>query len=342
MLSPESKTITVGIINYNGESVLPDTLDSVLAQEYPAVQEVLVVDDCSSDGSVSLLHERFPHVHVIEQDKNRGPNPARNRALREAKSDFCLLMDNDVVLEKDVIRLLVEAFETVPDAGVVSAQIRFRDEPHKIQYNGVHVHYTAGAVMNTEESDRPIRVGAVSGGAILVDRKKAFEIGLFDEDFYSGWEDGDFTFRMGLSGYPVLVMTRARVYHKKEATGLTRVAHQARNRWWFIYKNYSWRTIFLIMPMLLFNQIAIGLFMTMKGRLGGFLKGNFDVLLTFSQVLRKRKQVMRLKRVRDRDLLTGKSIDLTGDVPSSGIVRIGLQFLNQLFKLYWLLIRRIV
>jgi len=80
----------------------------------------------------------------------------------------------------------------------------------------------------------------------------------------------------------------------------------------------------------------------MKGRLGGFLKGNFDVLLTFSQVLRKRKQVMRLKRVRDRDLLTGKSIDLTGDVPSSGIVRIGLQFLNQLFKLYWLLIRRIV
>ncbi|NQT24449.1 glycosyltransferase family 2 protein [candidate division KSB1 bacterium] len=333
------KQVTVGIINFNGESVLADTLDSVLAQDYPEIKAILVVDDGSNDRSAAMVRNKYPHVRVIELGENRGPNPVRNRALQESTTEYVLLMDNDIVMDKDVIRLLVEALEAVPDSGVVSAQIRFREDPHKIQYNGVLIHYTAGAVMNTIESDHPIQVRAVSGGTILVDREKAFKIGLFDEDFYSGWEDGDFAFRMGLAGYPVLIMTRAHVYHKKEATGLARVAFQVRNRWWFIYKNFSWRTIILISPALLLNQIAVGLFMTMKGQLGGFLKGNFDAMISIGQVLRKRKKVMEIKQVRDRDLLTGESVSLIGDVAPSGPLKTGLQLMNGFFKVYWWLVK---
>lgn len=332
------KQVTIGIINFNGESVLTDTLDAALAQDYPAIKEIIVIDDGSTDRSVAMIKEKFSVVRVIESGENQGPNPVRNRALLEAKTDYVLLMDNDIVMEKNVIRLLVHALESVPASGLVSAQIRFREEPQKIQYNGVFIHYTAGAVMNTEESDHPIQVGAVSGGTILVDREKAFQIGLFDESFFSGWEDGDFTFRMGLAGYPVLVMTRAHVYHKKEATGLARVTFQVRNRWWFIFKNYSWRTIILISPALILNQIAICAFMMMKGQLGSFLKGNLDAMLSFGHVLRKRKQVMAIKRTNDRDLLTCSSVNLVGDMAPSGVMKIGLQLMNGSFKLYWRLI----
>lgn len=338
-MSAVNNPVTVGIINYNGEAVLAETLDSVLAQDYPAIREILVVDDGSSDRSVSMVRAKFPVVRVIESNENRGPNPARNRVLRESGTDYVLLMDNDIVMEKDALRRLVQTLTDVQDAGVVSAQIRFRESPEKIQYNGVFIHYTAGAVMNTRTDNPPIKVGAVSGGTLLVDRKKAFEIGLFDEDFFSGWEDGDFTFRMALTGYPVLVETRARVYHKKEATGLARVACQVRNRWWFIFKNYSCRTIVLIMPALILNQTAIGLFMTIKGQLGGFLKGNFEALATLPQVNRKRRMIMKVKRVADRELLTGESVNLVGDVPLSGVMQTGMKLMNGFFKLYWALIK---
>lgn len=336
------KQVTVGIINYNGESVLADTLNSVLAQDYPAVTEILVVDDGSTDQSVLMVQKAYPAVRVIELKENRGPNPVRNRALQESISDYVLLMDNDIVMEKDALRLLVEALESVENAGVVSAQIRFRHNPDKIQYNGVHIHYIGGAVRNSRDSDEPVQVGAVSGGTILINRALAFKIGLFDEDFYSGWEDGDFTFRMGLAGYPVLVMPRARVFHKKETTGLSRAVYQVRNRWWFIFKNYSLRTILIIAPALLINQFAVGFFMLLKGQFTAFLKGNVAVLTAIPALLRKRKQVMAIKRVRDRDLLTGESVDLIGDVTPSGPMKTGLQVLNGFFKFYWHLVKRVV
>lgn len=336
------RPVTVGIINYNGESVLTDTLDSVLAQNYPDIHEVLVVDDGSTDNSVTMLKADFPVVRVIESGENRGPNPARNRALRESSTRLVLLMDNDIVMEKDALGLLVRAMESVPDSGVVSAQIRFRNAPHKIQYNGVFIHYTAGAVMNTREADPPVRVGAVSGGTILIDRDKAFEIGLFDEDFYSGWEDGDFTFRMGLAGYSVLVEPRARVYHEKEATGLARVTYQVRNRWWFITKNYAWRTFLFVLPALIVNQLAVGFFLTLKGQFLSFLKGNVQALAAFPHVLRKHRQVQKLRRRSDRKLLTGESVDLVGDVAPSGAMKAGLRLMNGFFKGYWFLIKRVL
>ena len=333
------KRIAVAVINYNGEAVLSETLQSVLKQDYDAVSEIMLLDNHSTDRSIDLVKKEFPKVRIIKMDENRGPNPARNRAIMETDSDLILLMDNDIVLSDDVISRLEEALNDYPEAGIAGSQIRYHHQPDKIQYNGANIHFAGAAVMNHLELEKPVQVGALPAGAILVDREKAIEIGMFDEDFFYGWADGDFSFRMSIAGYPCLNVSRAVVYHKKEKKGQPWVKYQVRNRWWFILKTYHFRTLVVLMPAILLYQTAIFGFCLLKGQLFDFIRGSAAVIPSLPKVLKKRKMVMRNKRIRDKQVLCGRPIDLMGDTGGSGIVALGSKLLNTVFSIYWLFAR---
>jgi GT2 family glycosyltransferase/acetyltransferase-like isoleucine patch superfamily enzyme len=337
------KRVTIAVINHNGEAVLPDTLDSILKLNYSAVEEILLVDDGSTDGSIRLVQNKYPSVKVFILPKNLGPSAARNRAIREAKADWILITDNDVILSPDVLIRLEAAVASHPQAGMAGVQVRLFGDPDKIQYSGAHIHYAGGAVQNKIVFGGPVVVGAVPGAALLIDRTKAQTIGLFDEDFYYGWEDGDFSFRMSLAGYPVLVVPEARVFHKKRGTkGLHWIDYQVRNRWWFLLKNYYGRTLIVCLPAILLYQMAMIVFFAYKGQLISFLKGTAKAFWGLPMVLRKRKQVMGFKTIRDRRLLTGAAIDLMGDVDTGGLVRIAMGLLHRLFSVYWMVAKYLV
>ena len=334
-----SGRVTVGIVNYNGASVLRDTIRSVQKQDYTFVEKIIVADNASTDKSVSIIRSEFPEVEVIELPENRGPNPARNALLRRAETELVLLMDNDIVLNPDVVRRLSDVFVTHPDAGIAGAQIRYAREPEKIQYNAAHIHYAGGAIANKFPFDDPVVVGAVPAGALMIHRERAVEIGMWDEDYFYGWADGDFAFRMTISGYPCLHVAGARVFHAKEKAGLSWVRLQVRNRWWFMLKTYHVRSLIVLMPAILINQLAMFFFLSLKGKAVDFVIGSLQVWKTLPLVLRKRKAVQRLKRVRDRTVLSGEPIDMLGAVETSLPVRTAGGLLNAFFSVYWALTR---
>ncbi|MBN1779926.1 glycosyltransferase [bacterium] len=336
------KKVSVGIVNFNGESVLAATLDSVLKQDYAGIDQVVVADNASTDESLALIEKKYPDVKIIRLPDNRGPNPARNAVIRNSSADYVLLMDNDIVLNPDVIRLLVQAMETVPEAGIAGAQIRYAGDPGKIQYNAAHIHYAGGAIANRFPFDDPVIVGAVPAGTLLIHRERAVKIGLWDEDYFYGWADGDFAFRMTISGFPCVHVAGARVFHAKEKAGLSWVRLQVRNRWWFMLKTYHWRTLFFLLPAILVNQLAMFVFLTLKGRMIDFIAGSFNVWRTLPVVLNKRKQVQALKRVKDRDVLSGRPMDMMGAVKPSPPLRLMNVLLNGFFSVYWVLVRRLI
>jgi len=337
---PVPKPVTVAVINYNGAGILEETLVSVLNQDYQAVTEIMVVDNASSDRSVDIVRRRFPGVKILRMEENRGPNPARNRALREAGSEYVLLMDNDITLSRDTVSLLAEVLNLHPEAGIAGSQIRYASEPDRIQYNGARIHYAGGAIQNKLELDNPVRVGALPAGAFLVNRGKALEIGAFDEDYFYGWADGDFTFRMTLAGYHCLNVSRARVYHRKEKKGTPWVHYQVRNRWWFILKTYNARTLLVAMPAILVHQLAIFGFCLIKGQGGAYVRGSWGVVRTLPRILRKRKQVLKLKKVRDRDVLYGDRMDLMGDTGGGVVIKMATAVFNLVFSVYWRFARK--
>lgn len=331
--------ITIAVMNFNGEKYLEDAFDSIFKLDYPKIREVFLVDNNSTDNSVVLVRKKYPEVKIIKTGGNRGACFARNLAIQEARSEFIFLMDYDVVLSTDVLTKLEDAFFKNPQAGIVSAQIRFYDQPDKIQYNGAHIHFAGGAIQNKLDSEKPIVVEAVPGTALLVDKDKAEAIGLFDEDFFYGWEDGDFSFRMTIAGFPVLVHPKAAVFHRKAKRGLHWVDYQVRNRWWFILKTYHFRTFLVLLPAIFLYQLAIFCFMTIKGHFISYCKGSVAVLASLPGLMKRRKAVMRKKIVCDRQVLQGGKIDLMGDVESGLALKMASQLFNLLFFIYWLFAR---
>ena len=328
------RKVSIGVINYNGENVLEKTMESIRNQDYEAISEILLVDNSSTDASVKWIREKYPNVKIYALE-NRGPNPARNLVLKKAQSELVLLVDNDIVLSPDTVTLLEEALSKNPRSGIAGAQIRFYDRPEEVQYNGADIHFAGGAVMNPYDLEKPVIVGALPAGVLLMDREKALSIGGFDEDFFYGWADGEFTFRMTLSGYPCLNVSKAKVFHQKEKGGLTWVAYQVRNRWWFILKMYNFRTLWVTLPAILIYQIAILGFLTLKGHLWDFIKGSVAVLGSLPAIWRKRKEFLKHKKVRDKEFLKGRGMHMMGGTGGSVVARIMTKILNLFFSGYW-------
>ncbi len=335
----KKKTVAIAIINYNGAPVLSETLDHIAEQDYPAITEVMVIDNQSTDASLKVIKKHPSQVQCITMTENRGPNPARNVALKKTDADLVLIMDNDIMLENNYVSSLVHIFEQKPAAGVASGQIRFYDDRDRVQYNGVYVHYIGGAIANRVESELPVRVSALSAGAMMVNREKALETGGFDEDFIFGWEDGDFSFRMSLAGYSCYHLSSTKVFHKTELKGIRFVEYQVRNRWWFVLKNYNASTLIFVFPALLINHFAMFCFFMLKHQIVPFMRGTNAVFKTWPDVKAKRKQVMILKTQTDKQLLSANSINVLGDSESNIAFQFVMGFLNIIFRIHWFLIR---
>lgn len=341
MLSSNNQApkLCVAVINFNGAASLMPTLQSVYALEQVQLERVMLLDNASSDDSIAIVRRHFPQVEICALADNRGPNPARNLALRQAPTDLVLIMDNDIILEPTYAAVLAQVFRAQPNVAAAGGQIRLQAEPDIIQYNGVDIHY-AGEIAARDSARRDtLKVSCLSAGATLFDRPKALAVGGFDDDFFFGWEDGDLTFRLSLSGYSCYMVSGTAGYHMRQARGLKWVRYQTRNRWWFMLKNYDPGTFWLALPAVLCLQAGAGLFCLCQGQARAFLQGTLEAWAAWPALRRKRAAILTLKKISDRELLCGKRFDLPGGLGRRGAGRLLNIILNKLFYGYWLGIR---
>ncbi|TPG16472.1 glycosyltransferase [Sphingomonas koreensis] len=121
--------ISFAVANYNGERFLEDAVASALAQRGVDV-EVLIVDDCSSDGSwqrAQSLADRDPRIRAWRLPENRGPGGARNLALDHARGDWLAVLDSDDLIHPDRMRRLV-AEAHVTQATIVADDLLVFDD----------------------------------------------------------------------------------------------------------------------------------------------------------------------------------------------------------------------
>ena len=123
-----SPRATVVVVNYNGAHLLPPCLEGLRRQDTtPGFFETVVVDNASVDGSRELLARDFPEVRVIASPTNTGFAGGNNLALREVRTPYVALLNNDAVPAPDWLRRLLAPFEA-PGAerlGVVTGKVVF-------------------------------------------------------------------------------------------------------------------------------------------------------------------------------------------------------------------------
>jgi glycosyltransferase involved in cell wall biosynthesis len=151
----KSPLVSIVIPTYNRRRWIGECLDAVRAQSYSNF-EVLVIDDCSTDGTVEWLRSepryQFAKVHV--QPKNAGASEARNSGVRMSSGDLITFIDSDDVLERTHLETAVSIFETYPNVGLFCCDSLTIGPEGELLHNGRTWHE-----VNSEIKNYPVRSG---------------------------------------------------------------------------------------------------------------------------------------------------------------------------------------
>lgn len=203
---------SVCIANYNGESLLADCLDSILAQDCDFRYEILVHDDASTDSSLQLLRERYPDVEVIASGENVGFCIANNRLANRARGQYLLLLNNDAALAPGALATLLAQARRQQPPGVLTL-------PQYDWLSGDLV--DRGCLLDPFHNPVPnldpacTDVAMVIGACLWIPRALWHELGGFPEWFESIAEDMYLCCRARLAGYPVQVADGSSYRHRQ-------------------------------------------------------------------------------------------------------------------------------
>ena len=136
------KTIGVIVPNYNSGIYIKKCLDSLLEQEYK-VNEIIVVDDCSTDESTKIVKEyteKNDNIIILENGKNMGVSYSRNRGIENAKSEYIMFCDSDDWYEKQATKRMMEKVEKdSADFVLAGYYITYKDgRKIEVKYNNLN------------------------------------------------------------------------------------------------------------------------------------------------------------------------------------------------------------
>jgi GT2 family glycosyltransferase len=210
----------VSVLNWNEREMTLDCLETLTERtEYENFQ-IVVVDNGSTDGSVSAFRDSFPDVEIVENETNRGFGPAHNQVLTGYDADYYVLFNNDAEATDGWLGPLVDYAEANPEVGVIGPRIEFPD-------GRAHTGGSFGPfggdrrLLNpTERISGPDDVNWVSGAVFCMTSDVIADIGTMDEIFAPIYfEEVDFCWRAIHSGYRVVFHPGSTVRHDGSSDG---------------------------------------------------------------------------------------------------------------------------
>ncbi len=343
--------IAVLILGFNDEKNIREAIDSSLKQTY-SNYDVIYIDNASTDSSLSIVQKNFPGLEIIASKINLGYAGAYAKHLRETfdkNYDAAVLLNSDVKVEKKWLsELSASAFS---DEKIAIAQPKiFLWNKNKNLANtfGNHINYLGfgfcGHYKKPDDSNFMADQEIVSAsGASLLIKKSAYEkIGGLDENFFAYLEDQDLSWRALMHGYKIVLSVKSIMWHKyvykKNDRNHWKFFTLERNRLYFLFKNYSTKTLILLAPMFLVMEIGV----LAKAVAGGFfwdkIKAYTAFLTNFGQIYRSRKIVQEGRQLLDSELFE----KLSPTVDFEEIDSFGLRIANKLLASYYKIIRNFI
>ena len=301
-------TVSFVIVNYNGETLLPDCLRSVFTQTRKP-DEVIVVDNASTDGSRNLLKRNSSRIKIVSLAENVGFGEACNRGVERSCGELIAVLNNDVALASDWLQCLISAVE--PPWDFWASQIRFQRIPERIDSAGdgmtvVGAGYKIGHGDLAQKHNRRREVFGPCAAAALYSKRLLEAVGGFDGDFFLIYEDADLNLRARLLGYRCLYVPEAQVLHRLNASivsfSYTYVYFGHRNSEYVFWQNMPLGLLLLYLPERIFFNLLSLLFFSFKGRFRAFVRAKLDVLRNVGVLIRKRRRIQATRKLNSRQL----------------------------------------
>ena len=226
-MEKDGKKLAVIILNWNGLDLLQKFLPACVEFTMGPQVDVIVADNGSSDKSVAWIKANFPHIKVIEFEKNYGFAEGYNRAIEKTRYPYTVLLNSDVEVTEGWWMPILDFLESNPDVAAVQPKIKSFINREYFEYAGaaggyldsLGYPYCRGRLFDRVEKDEgqydgpPVDVCWASGAALGVRTDIYLDLGGLDPLFFAHMEEIDLCCRMLIAGFRVCVISDSQVFH---------------------------------------------------------------------------------------------------------------------------------
>lgn len=268
-----NELISVNIVTWNSETFIKPCLESVLSQTYKNCR-ILVIDNASTDQTNEIVKGYRSSLRYIQLDRNTGFSHAHNIGFAEARGDYILVMNPDVILTPTYLEKAIEVMKSDLRVGAIGGKLyrgNGQEPSGAIDSTGIRFHPFKRVFSDCVSDDQEQReVFGVSGACalyrreVLEDTKTGSE--YFDEDFFAYYEDVDLAWRARSLGWKAICVPEAVAYHYRTAAqkDTSKLVKDLifRNRYFVLIKNDSLFDLLRVLPIfLLFEFLRHGKFL---------------------------------------------------------------------------------
>lgn len=317
-----NQLLSIIIANYNGEQYLPTCLNSVLHSTYSNF-ELLITDDGSTDKSIEIINGYLntdQRIKLIRNQDNLGASASRNRAIKIAKGELLLFLDNDTEVAPSAIEKLVNTLQANESLGGAQALLLDFEKRDLVQNAGVKLWAQTGwglmAGQWQENKGQYKQTDIIAISACLAVKKSVMTIvGDFDEKEAVVTEDLDLSWRIWIAGYSIVLVPDALVYHWTKSVDMRSNMHHNLEKIYFhltknslvsILKNYELpNAIYYFFYSLVISGGRAILVLTRRqeaSALMGTLRGILWTVFNLNYIIQKRVKVQRTRKISDKEL----------------------------------------
>lgn len=211
--------VSVIIVNWNTSGLLLQCLNSIYSGDIRVAFEVIVVDNGSSDDSVSLIEKDFPAVLVLKNDRNVGFARANNQGISAGTGRYFLLLNSDTIVLPGAVDALVRVADQYPELGVVGPKLLNMD--HTLQKSWASFpSFLSELIGKNFRIRRPVtnsphayEVDWIMGACMLVRSSTIEDVGKLDENYFFYSEEIDWCFRIKKKNWKIWYISNAEIYH---------------------------------------------------------------------------------------------------------------------------------
>ena len=248
---PRFLKIAVVILNWNGKKDTLECLSSLARVNY-SNYETIVVDNGSTDDSVTAFQTHFPNVTLLFSKENLGFAGGNNIGIRHALqqgAEGVLLLNNDTVVDPALLEAFAAAAKKEPSVGIFGAKLYSYTDKGRFDHFGGNWN-AARATFELVGKDlledglsfeKPAPIDYVCGAALFAKKEVFNAVGMLEPQFFLLWEESDFCFRARRAGFSTQICPAAKVWHKGSASFVGGKPHSTyfwwRNRLLWIERN---------------------------------------------------------------------------------------------------------
>ena len=290
----EKYKLSINLVTYNAEKYIKLCLNSVFKQNFLDFQ-IIIVDNFSSDNTISIIENNFlnkyKNIKLIKNSENLGFAKAHNLAINESTSEYLLLLNQDIILEKNYILHIISFLDNNKDYSSSNGKLlklKFDEKNNIIKTNiidslglkpnfGYKFKNIAEGEFNSEKYNYDFDIWGVSGALPIYRRSSIYGVSnlkndyyeIFDESFFMYKEDIDLAFRLKNNLFKARYISLSIAYHerglknkngllkkikdKKKNTFLNYLSY--RNHLLMLYKNLNFKKFIIHFPFIFYEEL---------------------------------------------------------------------------------------